>query len=162
MLRQRRPDVVHFDAHDLYRWLPELPPTPIACTHHNLESELLRLYTIGLKPALLRHYVRMQADRVEALERWLCPQFDLNVMVSEVDAERLRAIAPGSATVVVPNGTDTDYFQPTGAATVAGRVVFVGPTYSHPNRDAVEFLLQDIWPRIRTIEAPATLPRLAD
>lgn len=157
VLRQRRPDVVHFDAHDLYRWLPELPPTPIACTHHNLESELLRLYTIGLKPALLRHYVRMQADRVQALERWLCPQFDLNVMVSEVDAERLRAIAPGSATVVVPNGTDTDYFQPTGAATVAGRVVFVGPTYSHPNRDAVEFLLQDIWPRIRTIEAPATL-----
>src|SRR5205814_1766721 len=59
VLRQRRPDVVHFDAHDLYRWLPELPPTPIA--------------------------------------------------------------------------------------------------YSHPNRDAVEFLLQDIWPRIRTIEAPATL-----
>src|SRR6266516_1430089 len=84
----------------------------ITCAPHNLESELLRLYTIGLKPALLRHYVRMQADRVEALERWLCPQFDLNVMVSEVDAERLRAIAPGSATVVVPNGTDTDYFQP--------------------------------------------------
>lgn len=157
VLRHRRPDVVHFDAHDLYRWLPELPPTPIACTHHNLESELLRRYTIGLKPALLRHYVRLQADRVEALERRLCPQFDLNVMVSEVDAERLLAIAPGSATVVVPNGTDTDYFQPTGPATVAGRVVFVGPTYSHPNRDAVEFLLQDIWPRIRTMEAPATL-----
>jgi len=157
MLRHRRPDVVHFDAHDLYRWLPELPPVPMVCTHHNLESELLRLYTIGLKPALLRHYVRMQADRVEALERQLCPQFDLNVMVSEVDAERLRAIAPGSATVVVPNGTDTDYFQPTRAATVAGRVAFVGPTYSHPNRDAVELLLQEIWPRIRTVEAPATL-----
>ncbi len=33
----------------------------------------------------------------------------------------------------------------------------MGPTYSHPNRDAVEFLLQDIWPRIRALEAPATL-----
>ncbi len=156
-LRRHRPDLVHFDSHDLYRWLPDLPPAPIACTHHNLESELLRLYTIGLRPAPLRWYVRWQAERIEDLERRLCPQFALNVMVSEVDAQRLRTIAPGATTVVVPNGTDTDYFQPTRAASVPGRVVFVGPTYSHPNRDAVEFLLQDIWPRIRNVDASATL-----
>ncbi len=157
VLRARRPDLIHFDSHDLYRWLPALPPAPIACTHHNLESELLRLYTIGLKPAVLQRYVRLQADRVEEVERRLCPQFALNVMVSDVDARRLRAIAPGATTVVVPNGTDTDYFQPSSAPPVAGRVVFVGPTYSHPNRDAVEFLLQDIWPWIRAREARATL-----
>jgi glycosyltransferase involved in cell wall biosynthesis len=157
VLQRRRPDLVHFDSLDLYRWLPDLPPVPIACTHHNLESELLRLYTIGLKPALLRRYVRMQADRVEGVERRFCPRLAVNVMVSDVDARRLRAIAPGAATVVVPNGTDTDYFQPTGAAPVAGRVAFVGPTYSHPNRDAVEFLLQDIWPRVRTMDGSATL-----
>ena len=164
VLRQRRPDVVHFDAHDLYRWLPELPPTPIACTHHNLESELLRLYTIGLKPALLRHkevletFEEFSPQKVDAALTQVHEMFSQWRTTSfEERSASLRAIAPGSATVVVPNGTDTDYFQPTGAATVAGRVVFVGPTYSHPNRDAVEFLLQDIWPRIRTIEAPATL-----
>src|SRR2546425_5545011 len=40
-----------------------------------------------------------------------------------LDARRLRALAPGAATVVVPNGTDPDYFQPNGAESVAGRVV---------------------------------------
>jgi glycosyltransferase involved in cell wall biosynthesis len=157
VLRARRPDLVHFDSLDLYRWLPHLPPAPIACTHHNLESELLRRYTLGLKPVLLQRYVRLQADRVEEVERRLCPQLALNVMVSDVDGRRLRAIAPGAATTVVPNGTDTDYFQPTRAASVPGRVAFVGPTYSHPNRDAVEFLLQEIWPQIRTVDASAAL-----
>src|SRR3989442_1136183 len=65
--------------------------------------------------------------------------------------------APGAATTAVPNGTDTEYFQPNGAETVAGRVVFVGPTHSHPNRDAVEFLLQEIWPPVRAANRATSL-----
>jgi hypothetical protein len=30
------PDLVHVDSMDLYRWLPSLPPVPIACTHHSV------------------------------------------------------------------------------------------------------------------------------
>ncbi len=155
-LRARRPDIVHLDSLDLHRWLPDLPSSPIACTHHNVESDLLRRYALGLKPALQR-YVRTQADRVEAVERELCPRLALNVMVSEIDARRLRVLAPGAPTEIVPNGTDTDYFQPTHAGTTSGRVVFVGPTYSHPNRDAVEFLLQQIWPHVRAADLHASL-----
>jgi len=78
-------------------------------------------------------------------------------MMSEIDAERLRGLAPGARTVVVPNGTDTEYFQPSGAESIPGRIAFVGPTYSHPNRDAVEFLLQEIWPKVRTAGRTASL-----
>jgi len=77
--------------------------------------------------------------------------------MSEVDAQKLRALAPRAATIVVPNGTDTEYFKPNGTASVAGRVAFVGPTYSHPNRDAVEFLLQEVWPRIRAGDGSASM-----
>jgi len=41
VLRTRTPNLVHLDSLDLHRWLPELPQVPIACTHHNIESELL-------------------------------------------------------------------------------------------------------------------------
>jgi glycosyltransferase involved in cell wall biosynthesis len=58
---------------------------------------------------------------------------------------------------VVPNGTDTDYFQPNGPAPSDGQVAFVGPTSSHPNRDAVEFLLHEIWPRVHAGERSASL-----
>jgi glycosyltransferase involved in cell wall biosynthesis len=157
ILRARRPDLVHVDSLDFHGWLPDLPPVPITCTHHDIESGLLRLRARRLKQTVLRHYLLVQAGRVERLERDLCSNFALNVMMSELDAQRLRALAPGAATTVVPNGTDTEYFHQNGAESVAGRVVFVGPTYSHPNRDAVEFLLQDIWPRIRASDRSASL-----
>ena len=37
------PDLVHLDGMDLYRWLTLLPAVPTACTHHSVESDLLRL-----------------------------------------------------------------------------------------------------------------------
>ena len=157
VLRARTPDLVHLDSLDLHRWLPDLPRVPIACTHHDIDSELLRLRARRLDGALMRHYLLLQADRAERLQRELCPQLALNVMMSAVDERRLQELAPGATTAVVPNGTDTDYFHPNGAASVAGRVAFVGPTYSFPNRDAVEFLLQDIWPRVRERDRAASL-----
>lgn len=157
LLRMRTPALVHLDSPDLHRWLPELGHVPIACTHHDIESELLRRRARRLAPAVLGRYLLLQAARVERLERELCPRLALNVMMSEVDAQRLRALAPGAATVVVPNGTDTAYFRPNGARSVAGRVAFVGPTHSHPNRDAVEFLLGEIWPKVRAADRSTTL-----
>jgi glycosyltransferase involved in cell wall biosynthesis len=157
VLRTRPPQLVHLDSLDLHRWLPELPRVPIACTHHDIDSELLRRRAAHLDQAVRRRYLLLQADRLERVERELCPRLALNVLMSDLDAERLRALAPGAATVIVPNGTDTEYFQPNGAQSVAGRIVFVGPTSSHPNRDAVEFLLQEIWPRIRAADRAASL-----
>ncbi|HEX4600962.1 MAG TPA: glycosyltransferase family 4 protein [Gemmatimonadales bacterium] len=156
VLRRRRPDLVHLDSLDLARWLPALPPVPTACTHHDIDFELLRQRAERTRSTVLRRYLRFQADRVERLVREVCPRLALNVMMSELDARRLRALAPHATTVVVPNGTDTEYFQP-GRESVAGRVVFVGPTYNHPNWDAVEFLLQDIWPKVHTADRSTSL-----
>jgi len=151
------PDLVHVEGRDLHRSLRNLPSVPIACTHQDIESDLLRRRAHRLTNIAARHYFLLQADRVERLERELCPQFALNVMMSEVDARKLRALAPGAVTVVVPNGTDTDYFQPNGTTPLPGRVTFVGPTASHPNRDALEFLLQDIWPQVLAVDRAASL-----
>ena len=157
VLRARMPDLVHLDSLDLHRWLPLLPRVPITCTHHDIDSELLRRRAQRLDGAVLRRYLLLQVGRLERLERQVCPHVALNLMMSEVDARILRALAPGAATMVVPNGTDPVYFQPNGTRPLAGRVVFVGPTHSHPNRDAVELLLQEIWPRIRAADGAASL-----
>jgi len=145
-----RPDMIHIDSLDLYRWLPSLPMLPTACTHHNIESELLRLHADHFPNRVLRSYIKHQANLLEGVERKLCPRFDLNVMTSEVDAERLRGLAPGSRTTVIPNGVDVDFFRPAPAEDVVpGRIAFLGPTYMFPNRDAVDFFLSDTWPLIR-------------
>jgi len=145
-----RPDMIHFDSLDLYRWLPMLPELPTACTHHSVESDLLRLQADHSPNRIVRSYMKHQADLLEKVERRLCGQLDLNVMTSEVDAERLRALASGTRTTVIPNGVDVDFFRPgSPEAIVPGRVTFLGPTYMFPNRDAVDFFLADAWPLIK-------------
>ncbi len=156
LLKLHQPDLVHLDSLDLHRWICDLPSVPVACTHHNIESALLRRQADRLGNAVVRGYVRLQADRVERLERELCPRFALNVTTSELDARHLRALAPVAPIVTVPNGTDTEYFQP-GETAADGPVAFVGPTYSYPNRDAVEFLLSEIWPGVRAADRSASL-----
>jgi glycosyltransferase involved in cell wall biosynthesis len=145
-----RPDMIHLDSMDLYRWLPSLPALPTACTHHSIESELLRLQADHFPNPVVRAYLNHQAALVEKIERRLCPRFDLNVMTSEVDAERLRVLAYGAQTTVIPNGVDVEFFRPSPPDDVVpGRVAFLGPTYMFPNRDAVDFFLADAWPLVR-------------
>ncbi len=144
-------DLVHLDSLDLYRWIPLLPSgVPVACTHHNVESELLRRSSRHVKPLPLAWYYRHQARLLERVERRLCPTLDLNVMVSETDERTLRSLAPGSKTIVTPNGVDTDFFHPPDESTrQKNRIVFIGGTYSLPNRDAVDFFLEEIWPSVK-------------
>lgn len=157
VLGRLRPDLVHLDSMDLYGWLPQLPPVPVTCTHHSIESDLLRLRADQIGSGLARAYLRLQANRIERLERALTQTFAVNVMMSDLDAERLRALNPAAKTVVVPNGVDVEQFQPSPAAPVDGRVTFLGPTYMFPNRDAVEFFLAEVWARVRSVVPHASL-----
>jgi glycosyltransferase involved in cell wall biosynthesis len=147
---RRRPfHLVHLDSIDLHGALEELPRVTVACTHHDIEPLLLRLRA-SRTPGLLGRYIQHQADLVERLIRVVCPRLDLNVMMSGLDAERLQTLAPGSKTFVAPNGVDADYFRPMPyVPLVAGRIVFLGPTYQFANRDAVGYLLEEVFPRVR-------------
>jgi glycosyltransferase involved in cell wall biosynthesis len=148
-LRNSAPDLVHLDSLDLYRWRAMLPNVPTTCTHHSIESELLRHRARHIGNPLAAVYLRHQANLLERVERQICGQFDVNVMTSELDADRLRALVPNARTTAVPNGVDVDFFRPTTANNeIDGRVVFLGPTYMFPNRDGVEFFLDSIWPSV--------------
>ena len=151
-----RPDLVHLDSLDLYRYLPVVSPCPVVCTHHNIESDLLRSRAARLGPLVAR-YVRWQANRLEEVERSVAASVAMNVMVSGADESRLRTMIPAARTTVVPNGVDTDYFRPAESPPVEGRCLFVGPTYSFPNLDAVEFLAGEIWPAVRASLPHASL-----
>jgi glycosyltransferase involved in cell wall biosynthesis len=158
VISKRRVDLVHIDSLDLHRWLSILPAVPTICTHHSIESQLLRLRADRIGSKILSRYIVHQANLVEKVEKDWCPRISANVMMSDLDGERLRGLAPGSHTIVVTNGVDTDYFMPEkGPPPIPGRVVFLGPLYMFPNRDAVDYLLREIWPRIRAVNRGASL-----
>jgi glycosyltransferase involved in cell wall biosynthesis len=156
-LRAGPPGLVHIDSLDLHRWLPLVEGLPVACTHHSIESDLLRQRAQQERSAILREYMARQADAIERTERRVCPRLSLNVMMSEVDAARLREIAPMARTFVAPNGVDLAMMRPlTHRPSVKGRVAFLGPSYMLPNRDGVEFFLRQIWPIVRERRPDAT------
>jgi glycosyltransferase involved in cell wall biosynthesis len=156
-LSQRRPAVIHVDSIDLHGALGDLPSRPLACTHHDIESHALRQRAARATGAVLRTYIRHQAALVEHTERALCPTFAANLVMSELDGQRLTAIAPDAKVVVAPNGVDTSFFTPSrNGAAPTGRVLFVGHTSFQPNRDAVEFFLTSIWPQVRARQPGAT------
>src|SRR5690606_13898117 len=55
---------------------------------------------------------------------------------------------PTARFIVVPNGVDTDYFQP-GSAAPTFDLVFVGGTTWFPNKDALQFFADQVLPWIR-------------
>jgi len=148
-LRVAQPALVHIDSLDLYRWAAKLPAVPVTCTHHSVESELLRRRAELLRvPA--RQYVRCQASLIERVERTLTPLFSLNLMVSSRDAEYLQRLAPQAKTLVVPNGVDVERLQPRqDVKPISARIVFLGPLYVFANREAVDHFLANAWPAIR-------------
>ena len=147
LLEFGRYDLVHVDSLDLARYLPACQGVPVVCVHHDIESALLERRAAVERNSWHSAYFRYQSRRMQEVERHWCPRVAMNVTVSERDRDRVTALAPGSRVTVVPNGVDTDEFQPD-AAGGAG-VAYVGGTNPFPNLDALEFFSADILPHLR-------------
>lgn len=148
LLRAHEYDVIHVDSLDLVRAFDRLPMARVACTHHNIESELLRRRALRTPDGMRRRYLSHQAERLELAERRWAPRVGLNLCCSADDAALLGQLAPGSRIAVVPNGVDDEYFAPCSVPR-DGSLVFVGGTTWYPNKDALEWCASEILPALR-------------
>lgn len=139
--------MVHADSLDLAGYLPLISHAPIACTHHDIQSVLLRRRAAVTPAGPQRWYLQHQAMLMQMEERYWAPKVALNVVVSEVDAALIRERAPSASIAVIPNGVDTAYFSPTEAR--GTRIVFVGGSDWFPNRDGMLWFVHDILPLLR-------------
>lgn len=147
-LRRGDTQLIHLDSLDLVRYLADLPSgVPTVCTHHNVESQLMRRRAAGEKGFLGRVYMRVQAQYLEAAERGWLGRFTLNVAVSEADAVEFSRLAPKARIVTIPNGVDTDFFTPMEGPT--GGCVFVGGLDWFPNLDALDWFQASVLPALR-------------
>jgi glycosyltransferase involved in cell wall biosynthesis len=155
-LRTERYDAVHFDTIDLAPYRLLVNGIPTSMNHHNVESHLFTRRAPFERNPLAGAYLRFQARKLDRFEAGWYGRFDVNLFTSRVDRDRARAQAPAFTARVVPNGVDTRELRPApeGPGT---RVVWVGGLGWFPNRDAVAFLLREIWPRVRARRPDAEL-----
>lgn len=142
-------DLIHCDAVELAQFAFSTPPVRRALNHHNVESLLLQRRSERVGNPAERFYFQLQSRKLRKYEASVMPRFDLNVSVSEPDRDDLLAIAPQAKVEVVPNGVDLEYFRNPGTPIRAGELVFMGGMTWFPNRDAVTFFIESVWPRIQ-------------
>lgn len=84
----------------------------------------------------------------------MSPHFDVNVMMSELDALALCEIAPSVETAVVPNGVDIEYFSQV-SETQDPSMIYTGGMNMFANRDAVMYFVNHIWPSVKAARPDA-------
>jgi glycosyltransferase involved in cell wall biosynthesis len=142
-------DLFHLDAVFLAPYRRAAPDIPVVLNHHNVESQLLASRAGGERRWWLRQFFQRESKKVASRERALAPNVAQNIVVSDLDAARLRELARTNAITTVPNGVDVEYFRASGNHDAKpGTLIFVGGMDWFPNRDAMEIFVADIWPAI--------------
>jgi glycosyltransferase involved in cell wall biosynthesis len=113
-----------------------------------------------------RLMTRLELGRTRRYEGWLVRQFDKVLVTSETDKVALERISntqyqisnqpisqsaisnQQSATEVLPNGVDLEYFAPGNGTRQAGTVVFSGKMSYHANATAALYLADQVMPLV--------------
>lgn len=143
-------DLAHFDTIGLAPYRPLFTRTPATLGHHNIESHLLLRRAESERNPLKKLYFWQEGRRVQRYEARVAQIFKAHVTCSDLDCERLRAIAPGANAIAIPNGVDVEYFRSAAASNAnPPSLIFVGSLNWYPNVDAVLFLLNEVWPAVK-------------
>jgi polysaccharide biosynthesis protein PslH len=147
--------VAHFDTIGLAPFRELFRGTPAILGHHNIESHMLLRRASSEQHPLKHLYFLQEGKRVQRYEAQVADSFAAHITCSDLDGERLRAIAPRANAITIANGVDIEYFHATPNHSGAPSIIFVGSLNWYPNVDAVLFLLREIWP-----SAKAAVPDL--
>jgi glycosyltransferase involved in cell wall biosynthesis len=124
---------------------------------HNVESQIWQRYYETERNLFKRAYIGLQWRKFEKYERAAFAAADQVVLVSPEDADRIVGAFGCRHVAVVDNGVDTDFFQPQTGRRDPKRVLFLGSLDWRPNLDAVDLLLDRIFPEVRAQAPSATL-----
>jgi glycosyltransferase involved in cell wall biosynthesis len=98
----------------------------------------------------------IEGPRIRDYEAAIAPRFHESWVISQAEARHLAAIAPGARVRVVPNGMDPERLR-VPVPREKARLLFLGFHDVFHNRDAVRFLVHEVFPRVRAGVPEATL-----
>jgi glycosyltransferase involved in cell wall biosynthesis len=124
---------------------------------HNVESLIWQRYFETERNGLKRWYIKQQWKKFARFERRTCAEAERVVAVSQQDASLLRSGFGAQRVDVVDNGVDTAYFTDAGLPRDTSSILFLGSLDWRPNLDAVDLLLDRIFPAVLAEEPSARL-----
>lgn len=128
------------------------------------EQELMSITTERLRGVSWRHksayhyFITQQLPRIRTFESETLRRFDRLFGINEIEAVRMAELS-GRKVEVLPHVVDTRVFTPGDPPPVPDSVLFVGNYGHHPNVEAVFWLMQSVWPSVRSA-APGARMRI--
>jgi len=129
----------------------------VVLDEHNIEYELLQRMHEGERSWTRRVYNRGEYRKFRPVEQEAWRTVNGCVLTSEREEVIVRAHAPATQVVVVPNGVDPEYFMPSGHEPTADTLMFNGLLSYRPNFDAAVYLIEEILPRLHQVRPGVTL-----
>ena len=149
LLARQKFDLVHLDMLPLGVFLDEIT-IPTLLNEHNVESALLKRRAEGTANPVVKWYLMGQQKRLELFESQVAAGVSHVITCSDEDKLLLAGMAPKQNISVVPNGVDIDWYTSSGLIKEeSSQLVFVGGMNWFPNRDAVVWFDEEIYPLLQ-------------
>ncbi|MBT8444159.1 MAG: glycosyltransferase family 4 protein [Gammaproteobacteria bacterium] len=152
----RQPDIVVLDFPHCAVLVPERIDVPSVVFTHNVEAEIFRRHIDVAWNPFIRQLWRSQTRKMEEFEGRTLARFDAVVAVAERDARAFADHYGIEDARVISTGVDLEFFDFKPPAP-AGCALFLGSMDWLANIDAMNWLMDDIWPLICAAKPDARL-----
>lgn len=143
-------DVVHlFGGVHVYEYLKLVWDYPTLITPYESYTLFLDRARNQARSPLQRAALQAQLGIASHYESWMFEGYQRTVVVSDKDADMLRAINRSLPVEIIPNGVDLNKFSPVGHQTDTPTLLFTGNYAYGPNLDAALCLVEDIFPIVK-------------
>lgn len=142
-------DLIHAET---FYVMPHIPKTdvPILLVEQTIEYLVYKHYVEEQAPTLLRPILKIDVMKLKFWETYFWKHAKKVVAMSDSDRIQMEALSPGLSIDIVPNGIDEKYFLAKKRETAKPpRVLYVGNFTWLQNIEAVEDLVNHVWPKIK-------------
>ncbi len=149
-LKENKYDLIHIET---FYVMHNLPTTkiPIVLAEHNIEYQVYQRF-VDKAPFFMRPFLNIDIAKIKKEEEASWKKADKLIAVSEEDKKVMRDA--GASAEVVSNGVDTEKFVFLQRSKIkdqrSKQILFIGDFKWIQNRDSVKFIIEEIWPKIRS------------
>ena len=146
-------DLIHFESFYTIPYLRTDFGVPTVLGNENIEYLIYHRFVQQKKNALFKWLAGYDVWKMKRYEEAGWRRADLNLAVSEPDAEQIEKVTKKKC-AVIPNGVDIKHFEQFEQLKYKNMesklaLLFVGDFKYFTNQDAIAFLVRKIWPRIK-------------
>jgi len=142
-------DLIHAET---FYVMPHIPKTkvPILLVEQTIEYLVYKHYVEEQAPKILAPLLEIDVMKLKFWETYFWKHAKKVVAMSDSDRSQMEKLCPGLSIDIVPNGIDANYFLAKKKEDVdPPRVLYVGNFTWLQNIEAVEDLVNKVWPKIK-------------